>query len=261
MASSKWLGGIGRSLKNNSPAILSGIAVAGVVGTAVLAVKATPKAMEALAEERIRTPHSDDEIIEESKDLSPKQIIQVTWRCFLPAALSAAATIACVIGANSMGARRRVALAGAYTLVDQSFRDYKDKVLEQIGPQKAGKVEDEVAKERLQRQPVSNAQVILTGIGEQLCMDTITGRYFKCDIESIRKAQNTVNQNILQNMYAPLNEFYDLLGLPSVTIGEELGWNIDNLLDIHFSSLLNEFDQPCLVVGYTRLPRRDYDKN
>lgn len=258
----QWLSSLSRFTKQNSPTILSGIAVGGVIATVILAVRATPKAVEAIAQAR------DDKALEEVRRheldndtvLSVPEIVKCSWKFYLPAALSGAATVACIVGANTLGARRYAALAGAYTLVDTTFREYKDKVVEQIGAVKAQKVTDAIQQAQLEENPPVASQVIITGGGEVLCRDSLTGRYFQSDIERIRKAQNDLNASVIRDMYASQNDFYSLLGLDHVAVGDELGWNLENLMELTFTTLLAEGNKPCLAIGYQRLPRKDYGK-
>jgi uncharacterized protein DUF6353 len=259
MTNSPWLRNFGHILQANSPAILTGISVAGVVGTAVLAVKATTKAVEVVA---IEEGHAINSTGDGDYRCNPRRKVELTWRLYIPAALSGAATIACIIGAHQIGVRQRIALAGAYTLVDTTFREYKDRVLENITEQKATKIEDEVARRRLQQDPPPpDNQIFLAGPGEQLIRDSLSGRYFKSDIETIRRAVNDINQQILQgDMYVSQNEFYDILGLDHTTLGAEMGWNIDNLINPHFSTLLTDDGRACIVLGYQNLPKYDYHK-
>jgi hypothetical protein len=42
--------------------------------------------------------------------------------------------------------------------------------------------------------------------------------------------------------------------------GEELGWNVDNILDIEFSSHLASDGKPCLCLEYRSDPIRGYHK-
>lgn len=265
----RWLHVITKTLSDNAPTILSGIAVAGVVGTVVLAAKATPKAVdnireESLAKHPVLLKENGKVVSYENiwlpEELTVRQVVACTWRCYIPTAIAGTATIACIIGGNAIGLRQQAAVLGAYTLVDGAFREYKDKVHEIISAPKARSIDDEIAKDHLEKNPPVDKQVIITGLGEQLCYDSLTGRYFKSDIEAIRKAANEINAKVLSEMYAPQDDFYELLGLGPTTIGQELGWTIDVRLDLVFTSHLSQAGEPCLAIGYAKLPVYNYDK-
>jgi hypothetical protein len=243
-----WLGKIGTAAAANSPSLLSAAGVAGVVTTAILASKATRQATLKTAEIQNR----------ELTMPETKELVSLYWKLYIPTAVSGAATIACIIGANQIGLRRNAALLGAYTLADTAFREYKDEVLAQIGAAKERKVHDEVVKKQIDANPVGDKQVVITGGGDQLCYESLTGRYFKSDIETIRQAANMVHHSVLTNMYASLNEFFELLGLGTTALGEELGWNIDVIPEIIFTTHLADDGRPCLAVGFAHLPRKDY---
>lgn len=265
MQTPNWLRLTGRTFSSNSPAILSGIAVGGVIATAILAVRATPKALDCIADAQDHKAEYFDPAAKEEnpglkEDLTPVETIKVVWKLYIPAAAAGVASIACIIGASQIGARRNAALVGAYSLVDTAFREYKDEVMHQIGTAKERKVVDQVAVNQMERSPATDSQVIITGGGDQMCYDTLTGRYFRSDIELIRRAENEINRRVLADMYAAHNEFYDLLGLAQTTIGDELGWNIDNLIELVFTSHLAPDGVPCLAISYARLPRKDYGK-
>jgi hypothetical protein len=245
MNASTWSSRIGRTLNQNSPTILSAVAIGGIVTTAYLTARAAVK----VAKET------------EGLEMTHQERIKNNWKNFIPAAFSGIATVSCVIGANQIGARRQAAYLGAYTLADAAFREYKDEVLAQLGAVKEAKVGERIAQRKIDENPVSNTQVIITGRGENLCYDSLTGRYFRSDIETIRQAQNEINQRIVGgDMYAAHNEFYELLGMGPTTIGNELGWTLDNFIELVFSSHLSDDGQPCLAIGYSRLPRADYTK-
>jgi Family of unknown function (DUF6353) len=258
---------IGQYTSKNSPTILSGAAVAGVIATAVLAVRATPKALAELAgqqmdkEDGAFTKGLPPEEVDKVSGLSTKEIVKATWKFYIPAALTGAATIACIIGANQIGARRYAALAGAYTLAEKTFREYKDEVVKQIGEKKEEKIREEINDRHIRELP-ENTQVIITGMGEQACYDKFTGRLFKSDIETIRRAANDVNQEILTgaHMGVELNRFYELLGLERVEAGDILGWNVDHMMDLKFTSHLSECNIPTIAVDFKYPPVYDYGK-
>lgn len=237
------------TLVQRSPEILTGIGIAGMVVTTVLAVKATPKALRLL----------DEAENEKEADLTVGEKIKTCWKCYIPTAVTGVTSVACLVGASSVHTRRNAALAAAYTLSDSALREYREKVVETIGEKKEKVVRDAVAKEKIEKDPVTSKEVIITEKGDTLCYDGIFGRYFKSDMESIKRAINKINRQIVCDMYVSLNEFYDELGLNHVPIGDDLGWCIDDgQIEIDFSSQLAEDGTPCLVMNYSVTPRYNY---
>lgn len=238
------------AIKKHSPEILTGIGIAGMITTTVMAVRATPKAL-ILIEER------KEEIGAEK--LEAMDMVKTTWACYIPAAITGTLSVACLIGASSVNARRNAALATAYTLSESALKDYQGKVIEMFGEKKNEAVKDAVAKDKVEKNPVVTREVIITEKGNTLCYDAISGRYFKSDIEKIKKAECELNRQMLDDMCVSLNDFYYEIGLDSVKLGDELGWNVDSgYIDLSFSSQLASDGTPCLVIDYSVAPRYDY---
>ncbi len=255
----KFIKTAGAVLSKHSPEILTGIGIAGMVTSTILAVKATPKALDLIAEEEERRKIESKTKVYET--LPAKDVIKITWKCYIPSALTCLASTACIIGARSVQTRRTAALATAYKISETALTEYREKVIETIGEKKEQTIRDKVAKEKITKDPVANKEIIITEKGNTLCYDSISGRYFKSDIDKIKKAENELNKKMLNEMYLSLNEFYDELGLRPTSLGNELGWNIDDgLIDIHFSSHLSEDDQPCVVLEYHVAPRYGYER-
>ena len=234
-----------------SPEILTGIGIAGMITTTILAVRATPKALELLEEQK------KEESVDE---LSSFEVVKVAWKPYIPAMVTCIASTACLIGASSVNTKRNAALATAYKLSETALSEYRDKVVETICEKKERIVRDKVAEERVKKNPVSKNEVIVTGNGKTLCFDPISGRYFMCSIETIKKAENTLNKQMLHDIsgYVSLNEFYDELGLDHTSVGNDLGWNTNQLIDIDFSSQLNDNGEPSVVLDYLVAPKCDY---
>lgn len=256
---------IQRALSDNFPQILSAAAIAGVVGTVVLAVKATPHALadieHAKENKQIDTDLANLEEFPRVVTLSKREIVEATWRVYIPATACGIATIACIVGSNAVGLRRNAALLGAYTLVDTSFREYKDKVIEHVTQQKAQKIDDEIMADKIAANPPKTETIIVTGGGDQLCYESLTGRYFKSTAEKIRRSAQDIDARILQgDAYASLNEFFDELGLDHTSMGSLMGWNIECRLKVVFSSHITEGEQAALAVGYEKLPTYQFDK-
>lgn len=264
----KVFNGVKIATVKHSPEILMGIGITGMVMTTVMAVRATPKALMLIEVEKRRL---NRELLEEAKKsgceecnqitrLEPVDLIKATWKCYIPAGITGIVSIACLIGASSVNARRNAALATAYTLSETTLRDYQKKVIETIGEKKEQTVRDAVAKEHIERDPVENKEVIFSGRGNTLCYDSISGRYFRSDMDAIKKAENELDARLRNEMYISLNEFYYEIGLePLSVIGDDLGWNIDSgYLDLGFSSQIATDGTPCLVIEYNPAPRYDY---
>jgi hypothetical protein len=244
--------GVRTAMKKHSPEILTGIGIAGMITTTVMAVRATPKAL-ILIEER-------KEEIDVDK-LTPIELIKTTWTCYIPAAITGGLSIICLIGASSVNARRNAALATAYTLSESALKEYQEKVIETIGEKKEQTVRDAIAKDRIDKNPVSSREVIITEKGNTLCYDAISGRYFKSDIDKIKKAENELNRRMRDEMHISLNEFYYEIGLNPIGIGDDLGWNIDHgYIELSFSSQLADEGTPCLVIDYQVAPRYEYNR-
>jgi hypothetical protein len=260
MSAPNWARLAGQTISKNSTTILSATAVAGVVATAILTARATRR-VEIVLQSDATPPGMVPPVIygpEHSLE-KYKAYTKLFWKDYIPPAVAGLATIACIVGANQIGLRRQAAMLGAYALVDGAFREYKDEVLNQIGETKERKVVDEIAARKIEENPPDN-QVILVGGGEQLCYDELSGRYFHSDAETIRQAALNVNESVIKDMYASLNEFYGYLGLDSTVLGEQMGFNLDRLMDIVFTSHLAQGKTPCLAVTHKNLPVADYGK-
>lgn len=262
---SEIFGNLGRAARKHSPEILTGIGIVGMGTTVVLAVKATPKAL-ILIEERKReiklaALKDDETAIVKVDKLTALETIKTTWKCYIPAAVTGIVSTACLIGASSVNARRNAALAAAYTISETALSEYKEKVVETLGEKKDREVRDAIAKDKIENDPVTNKEVVITDKGETLCYETLSGRYFKSSIEDIKRARNDLNERLLFDTYISLNDWYDELGLEENELGNRLCWTVNpdtsdkGIIQLDFSSQLASDGTPCLVVGYLNPPK------
>lgn len=250
----KWAEALTIFTKKYSPEILSGLAVTGVITTAILAIKATPEAV-------IRIKGLQADAIQKDPDNPPDvprmDKFRECWALYIPVALSAAGTIACIAGASRIGSRRNTALVAGMAFADRAFLEYREEVKEVLGERKEQGVRDKAAEKRMAENP-PGSQVIITGGGQQMCYDMLTDRYFQSDIEAIRRAENEINRAIIHDMYASQNDFYALIGLDDCLAGEELGWNMEHFLKLIFTSHLSKEGIPCLAINYEFMPVAKY---
>lgn len=256
------------AVKKHSPEILTGIGIAGMLTTTVLAVRATPRAVKLIEEEKRK---QNRELVQEAmangeKDcqqidkLKPIEVVRLTWKCYIPSALVGTVSILCLIGASSVNFRRNAALATAYTLSESALKEYQEKVIEEVGEKKEQQIRDSIAKDRVQKDPFVNKEVVFTNKGNTLCYETLSKKYFRSDINQIKKTVNDLNRDMRNENAISFNDFLYELGLDGEPFGDEIGWNIDKgYIDLYFSSQLAEDDTPCLVIDYNRRPEYGYD--
>lgn len=244
------------AISKHSPEILTGLGIAGMVTTTVLAVKATPKALD-LIEDR-----KEELDLHPSEKLHPVEVVKASWKCYIPAAITGVSSVACLIGASSVNARRNAALATAYNLSTTALAEYKEKVIETIGEKKEQVVRDKVAEEQLKKEPVNQSAIIVSGKGNTRCFDTITKQRFTSDIETIRRIVNDLNERMINGEdYISLNEFYYELGIDGTSIGDELGWNITRgKIKVDFNAQLDSDGVPCIVIDYVVAPEYGFNR-
>ena len=243
------------TVTKHSPEILTGLGIAGMITTTVLAVKATPKALLLLEDAR----H------EKGTKLTKTEKVKTAWKPYIPAAVTGTASIVCLIGASSVNAKRNAALATAYQLSTTALADYKETVVETIGEKKEKTIREKVAQKKIDDTPVATTTVYNTGKGGTLCFDPQFGQYFRCNIDSIDKAVNKLNNRMVSghSEYISLNDFYTEIGVNRISMGDNLGWNIgrDGLIDIeHNTAIVTDDGEPCIVITYNVAPTYDYFK-
>lgn len=247
---SNTLNSIKNNINKNSPQILVGLGIAGMIGSTILAVKVTPKAVELLKEEKEKT---------NLDDLDLKTTFLTTWKLYIPSFITGALSVGCIIGGTCINKKRHAALAMAYSLSERSYRTYRDKVIETIGERKEKKIRDEIAQEGVSTD--EKRQIIITPKGQTLLKDSISGRYFRSDLDTLRKAMNELNREMTHQNYISLNRFYSTIGLDGIKNGDYIGWNIDRgLIEFEFSTCITDTDEPCIVVGYTVDPKEGFDR-
>lgn len=244
------------ALSKHSPEILTGLGIAGMISTTVLAVKATPKALDLIEDKK------EELDLAPSEKLHPVETLKATWKCYVPAVVTGVTSVACLIGASSVNARRNAALATAYNLSATALSEYREKVLETVGEKKEQIIRNKVAEEQIKKEPVNQSTIIMNGNGSTRCFDTITKRRFTSDIETIRRIVNELNRRMINGEdYISLNEFYVELGMDETSIGDDLGWNVaSGLIDLNFSAQLDTDGTPCIVIDYQVAPKRGYNR-
>lgn len=239
------------AVAKNSPDILTGLGVAAFITGTVGAIYGTTKAVKRV--EKVKKEKGVEK-------LTKKEIVKETYKYYIvPTMCVVGGTILTYSGSSKLH-KRNAALATAYGLSERALIDYKEEVKKVLGPKKLEEVEENatIAKAKIIPVPEETA-IINTGHGQTLCLDAVSGRYFRSDINHIKTVINDLNFRMRSEMYMSLNDLYYELDLPIIAIGGELGWHIDDGgIDPVFGSTLTDNGTPCLVLDYCVEPKYDY---
>lgn len=231
----KLLRNSGLFLKRNAPMILTCVGGVGVVATAVMAVKATPKALE-------RIEHAE---AEKGDSLTKLEVVNVAGPAYIPTILTGTATIACIFGANILNKRQQASLMSAYALLNNSYKEYVKKVGELYGDEANANVRAEIAKDHYVDDYGDETEY---GENEQLFYDWFSDQYFVSTMEKVIQAEYNINKKISLWSGAHLNEFYEMLDIPPIDGGESLGWSTGQLMSETWSDWL-DFEHEKVDIG------------
>lgn len=236
-------------LKRNSSTILTCVGSAGVIATSVLAVKATPKALQLLEQAKN----------EKGEELTKFEVVKTAGPAYIPAVITGVSTIACIFGANILNKRQQAALASAYALLDNSYKEYKKKVGELYGEDADKTIRTEIAKDKYEEIEVED--------NKQLFYDEFSERYFESTMENVIRAEYEINKKISNWGGANLNEFYEHLDIPPTDYGNGLGWSGGYLmesiwtkwLDFEHTKVVMDDGLECYIISFGIEPMYDFE--
>lgn len=218
-------------INRNASTILTCIGGAGVITTAVMAAKATPKALTLL----------DKAKEEKGEELTKFETVKVAGPMYIPSVITGMATIACIFGANIISKRQQATLMSAYALLDNSYKEYKNKVNELYGEEAGEKVREEIAKDKY------TGDGLLLEDDTELFYDFYSGRYFESTREAVIQAEYETNRALFVNCAVGLNEFYSFLGLDEMPEFDDVGWACGQMDEMYWHPWI-EFQHEEIVI-------------
>lgn len=243
-------------VKKNGSTILTVLGAAGVVGTAVMAVKATPKAMELIEQAKE----------EKGEELSKWETIRVAAPTYIPTILLGVGTVSCIFGAHIANRHTQAALTSAYALLDQTHKEYKNKVKELYGEDGDKLIRTAVVKDNYDEEDQEEYEDEYED-GKTLFYDEFSKRYYRVTNETQLRAEYEINKMLSETGGASLNDYYDLLEIDRQDYGEFMGWSAAQMYELYWDSWLHfrhtkvEMDDgmECWIIDYTE-PFIDYEE-
>lgn len=216
-----------RMLSKQSPALLTGIAVVGLVYSVVSAVKATPKALDLI----------QDEERAKERPLTVVETIKTAGPVYIPTIAAVTATIICMSGVNVLNRRHQAMLTSGYAVVTHNFQEYRNKVVELLGEE----VDEDIANAVMERNGQYHAYHLDTPDKKVRFYEPYSKTYITRYEREIMDAEYHLNRNYVLRGYTCLNEFLDFLDIPNTDLGEKLGWTTawgDGYFWVDFSHIL-----------------------
>ena len=239
---------IGRFLIRNSSQILSVLGCAGVVGTAVVAVRQDRKARQTIQNietDLIKTNPTPEDISEWQVSEDDKLTIYVKEH--IPTAITGLTTMLCIAGSGYLSKQAQINMIAAYGLLSESFGDYRRKNIELYGTDNHKKILESLAIERAKEVDIYsvgffsnndlNGSSLAREYPKELFYDEFSKRYFESTLPAVLEAQYHLNRNITLGSPVLLNDYYGFLGLEDTIPGNELGWYMcDDYLWVDFNN-------------------------
>lgn len=245
-----------KSLSKHKPDLLIGVAIVSTIGAPILAIKATPKALQAIEAKKEE---------QQADKLTPMDTVKTCWTYYIPTATACVTSIACLIASNTEYAKRTATLAAAYKLSETALTEYQEAVLKTIGEKEEKAVREQVSQTQVEQNPIRNNEVFSTGDGYGCVtiLEPISKRYFKSSEAAVRNAASVLNVQMSHDMfgYVSLSDFYDEIGLDRTDISDSIGWNVTKgFIDIDLPLARDPDGRPCFAIYYNNRPTWDYDK-
>lgn len=240
-------------VQRSSPNLLFGAGIVGMVGSTVLACRATLK-METLLEEtevKLETAktyqHPEYDERDRQKDIKLIRVqtgIKVV-RLYAPAVILGGVSVAALTRSHNILSRRNAALTAAYGAIEKGFAEYRARVVEKYG-------EDE---DRNFRYGTEQIEVVDEATGKKEMVTrvgpdgaSVYARFFdpfspswskqpEYNLIFLKTQQNYFNNLLTARGHVFLNEVYDALGLSRSQAGSIVGWVLsrngetDNFID------------------------------
>ncbi len=243
-----------RLIKKESPVILGVLGAVGVVLTAVTVSKDTLKA-------EIKLDDKEEEV---HRELTKTEWVQTVLPAYIPSIAVGSATVACIIASTVLNQRQKMALSSAYILLDQSYKQYKDKVVELFGEGADREVEREVTKDRIQELKKKDD---IRGDETLIFYEKHYNQLFERSMLEVKDAEYLLNKKFALNGEVSLNDFYELLGLEKTKDGEILGWSMAALseftpyvwIDFEHDLVETQDGMKAYEIVFPTSPVPDYD--
>lgn len=227
-------------IQKASPELLLGLGIVGMVGSTVLACRATLKMTFVLDEAQNnlnvakKLEHEEYSEDDRSRDISLiyfQSGVKIA-RLYAPAIIVGAASIYCLRSSHNIMTTRNVALAAAYSALEKGFNEYRGRVVEKYGEDEDRNLRYGTRQEEI-TDPNTGRKKTVTRVS--LDDPSIYARFFdqqsqewqkepEFNLFFLKAQQNYANDLLRMRGHVFLNDVYDMLDIPRSKAGSVVGW-------------------------------------
>lgn len=183
--------------------------------------------------------------------------IKVAGPVYLPAIGMLILSTGCIVGGCAVGERKAAIMASLYSASEASLRRLEQKVVDEIGPEKAQELHDKAAEELALQNPPKPNDIKCTGNGNDLFYEIMTGQWFRSSLAAVKKAAADFNEYMSEegSCMEEFNEWLRCLGIERAEFGDYFGFDINNKVVIKPSAKYKTNDgQLYFVLDYVYKP-------
>lgn len=254
-------------LGKHKSAILAGTAIVTGIGTTVLAVRATVKAVKDV--EDVKGVKIDSDTEAEEAKISKKEIVKAVWKHYIPVVIGTTVTVVCIVCAHRVDAKRIAAATSALVLSEKMRKELEHKTINELGHEKFKEIKKAIFKENpdLDKAYKSGRVKALDGdcswrngryVRKCWFKDEISGREFWSSRSEVEYAITKAMREGLMggSPYVTVNEFYAWLDIEPNVMGEMLGWELSKQeINVSYEPDITSDGDPCLIMRYYDKPR------
>lgn len=234
--------------------LLTSLGLSNLIGASLLNIVATKKAVKIVNEKK-------EEL---GRDLTKKEVIQLTWKCYIPGTVALGVGIPCIFVSNSMQVKESAAYAAAYAAAQNTLTTFKQETIKALGEEKTQQIENAVAQKQAEANvPENFSQFVISEDDKQTFYEPLSGRYFKSTWTDICSAKDRLNADAVTNVgEVSLTDWFYELGLDVTDLSDDIGWSVKNkgrngLIDIALGSMIINNKSIC-TINYLRGPEPLY---
>lgn len=271
---------IGRSIlqsKKQSPHIFFALGLVGVVGSAVLACRATLKLEENLDEIKkeleeieVMKPASKDMVTKYTEEEYYKDLAYTyaksagrLVKLYGPSVVIGSISIVALTGSHVQMANRNAALTATLAAVSKAFDEYRIRVKEEIGEDREFELHQNIRDEAVEIEGKKEIVKISSGLSPYARFFEPSNLNWQKDQELnrifIQCQQNYANHLLTARGHVFLNEVYDSLGLDRSQAGAVVGWVRDGDGDGYVDFNIYGVQNADFIVGNSRGALLDFN--